>query len=92
MYVDALASLRAVVRPLESIAADEGSRRCASDEPRSVARRREHDVHVDGGRESRHASPVKRASLELVLDDEDAVGGRARCPLHAERSAGAAPE
>jgi hypothetical protein len=92
MDVHALDAARAIVHPLEAIAADACALHRASDESRPAAGIREHDVHVHCGRESRHASAMKRTSLELVLDDEDAVVRRTRCALDTERSVGASTE
>ena len=90
--VHALDAARAIVHPLESIAADGCSLHCASDESGPAAGLREHDVDIHRGREPRHASAMKRTSLELVLDDEDAIVRRTWCPADAKRSPGAPSE
>jgi hypothetical protein len=75
--VHTLDRARAVVRSYESINPDALRRLSAGDEVWAARSCGAYDVQVVGVREPCHAPAAEWASLELVLDDEDALDRRA---------------
>lgn len=83
--VHTLDGTRAVVRSYESIDADALRPFSAGDEARAARSGGACDVQVVGVREPRHPPAAEWTSLELVLDDEDALDRRVPANLRESR-------